>query len=551
MGPDFSVSPFRFAISLLGLLLIQRLTIHPAAAQQDRPLLRLLILRPDARSVEATQADGVDDAAVPALSTPAARAVTATFIGHRIDDTLLTEIPDRLRQYYTAIGRPFIEIAIPSQDVAAGTLRINIIETKLGQIMVEGNHWFGDRQYSDAIRIRPGDPIDTKSLAADTNWLNRDPHRQATIALAPTDQPSTYDLTVRAKDRLPLDITLAVDNSGTSDTGLYRIGLGLDWTNAFWRGDDLSYGFLTSPDQFRLMEHVLTYRTYLPWRDTMTISAIAADTSGHELASSNGMSVSGHTAVVSFRYTIALPTTPEFIHQMNIGYDFKSTNSDVLTGGNSVFPTTSELDQFVIAYDFRSADAIGLTGLTMTVVGSPGHLTPRNTQNALSTQQVGATPSYLYGRLSIDRLTNLPFETVFSTRLTAQYSSDNLLPSEQLAFGGVQSVRGFMELSTTRDTGLLMQNEWRLAPVSLGLRHSSSDAETLTPFVFLDLGMGRNHLILEGVRRSWLEMVSTGPGLTWSIAPNALLRMSWGFPLIRNGNTGPLLGPQFGMQITF
>ena len=62
------------------------------------------------------------------------------------------------------------------------------------------------------------------------------------------DQPSTYDLTVRAKDRLPLDITLAVDNTGTSDTGLYRVGLGLDWTNAFWRGDDLSYGFLTSPD---------------------------------------------------------------------------------------------------------------------------------------------------------------------------------------------------------------------------------------------------------------------------------------------------------------
>ena len=251
------------------------------------------------------------------------------------------------------------------------------------------------------------------------------------------------------------------------------------------------------------------------------------------------------------RYTIALPATPDFFHHIDLGYDFKSTDSNILTGGNSVFPTTSELDQFVAAYGFRAVDRHRPDGLTMTLVGSPGHLTPRNTQSALAAQQVGATPSYLYGRLSIDRLTNLPFGSVYSTRLTAQYSSDNLLPSEQLVFGGIQSVRGFMELSATRDTGVLMQNEFRLAPVMPGWWHSASDAGTMTPFLFLDLGVGRNHLNLEHVRRSWLEMVSTGPGLTWNAAPNAVLRLSWGFPLIRNGHTGPLLGPQFGMQITF
>jgi hypothetical protein len=46
-------------------------------------------------------------------------------------------------------------------------------------------------------------------------------------------------------------------------------------------------------------------------------------------------------------------------------------------------------------------------------------------------------------------------------------------------------------------------------------------------------------------------MVSTGPGLTWQLTPNAALRLSWGFPLIRNGHTGPFLGPQFGTQMSF
>jgi hemolysin activation/secretion protein len=73
----------------------------------------------------------------------------------------------------------------------------------------------------------------------------------------------------------------------------------------------------------------------------------------------------------------------------------------------------------------------------------------------------------------------------------------------------------------------------------------------MVPFVFLDMGAGRNHLDLADVRRSWVEMVSVGQGLTWQFLPTAALRLSWGFPLIRNGHTGPFLGPQFGTQITF
>ena len=93
--------------------------------------------------------------------------------------------------------------------------------------------------------------------------------------------------------------------------------------------------------------------------------------------------------------------------------------------------------------------------------------------------------------------------------------------------------------------------ELRLAPVKIGLFHRQTDSELMVPFVFLDLGAGRNHLDLAGIQRSWLEMVSTGPGLTWQFARNAALRFTWGFPLIRNGHTGPFLGPQFGAQITF
>jgi hemolysin activation/secretion protein len=533
------------------LLLIVILACSPAAAQQDHPVLRLLVLGPGSQPMASARPAGVDDAALPALHTAAGRKVTAAFIGRPIDDALLADIPDRLTAYYASIGRPFVVIVIPAQDIAAGTLQVNVIETKRGRIRVEGNRWFDDQQYIGSIRTRVGDPIDIQSLTRDTNWINRDGHRHAAIALEPGDDPSTYDLTVRTRDSLPLDVTLGADNTGTADTGLYRIGLGIDWTNAMWRGDDLNYSFLTSPDQFRLLEHALTYTAYLPWRDWLTISAVNADTHGWTTGPSNGSSVNGRDDIVSLRYGIDLPASPDFIHHIELGYDFKSTNNNVLTGGNAVFPTTSELDQFAFGYIARRGDTRGLTDLTALLIGSPGHLTPRNTQSALAEQQPGASPTYVYGRLSIERLTNLPLDGVWSARLTGQYSSDNLLPSEQLIFGGFRSIRGFAELGATRDEGILMQNELRLAPLKPGLSRYQTDSAVLVPFVFLDLGAGRNHLDQAGLERSWLEMVSTGPGLTWQLTPNAALRLSWGFPSIRNGHTGPFLGPQFGTQISF
>jgi hemolysin activation/secretion protein len=544
------VSVSRGSIGLLVALLSAFPACLPAVGQQDRPLLRLLIFGAGTQSVAPARSAGVDDREVPILETPAARALTTGFIGRSIDDELLDNIREQIRDYYTSIGHPFVDIAIPAQDVGSGVLHVDIIEMKRGRIQVQGNRWFDDRQYIGAIRTRAGDPIDTRSLEADAGWINRGERRHATISVGPGEDPSTYDLIINAKDRFPLELTLAADNTGTTETGLYRTGINIDWSNAFWRGDDLNYSFLTDPGGFKLLEHAVTYTGYLPWRDSVTLSAVTADTRG-QASSENGSSVNGHEDIVSFRYSIALPSRPDFIQHIDLGYDFKSTNTNILSGGTTVFPSTSELNQFSVAYAARRGDSHGLTGVTAMLVGSPGHLTPRDTQAAFVDQQPGATPSYLYSRISLGRLTNLPFGTAWSARLTGQYSSDNLLPSEQLAFGGVQSIRGFVEFGATRDTGILMQNEWRLAPVNTGLLHGSAATEAVVPFVFLDLGAGRNHLNQQGVPRSWVEMVSAGPGLTWQFGPAVALRLSWGVPLVRNGHTGPFLGPQFGTQITF
>ena len=75
--------------------------------------------------------------------------------------------------------------------------------------------------------------------------------------------------------------------------------------------------------------------------------------------------------------------------------------------------------------------------------------------------------------------------------------------------------------------------------------------DTVVPFWFVDAGIGGNHQDFAGARHSWVELISTGPGLRWDVSRHATFRLTWGVPLVRVGAVGPLLGPQFGVQTTF
>jgi hemolysin activation/secretion protein len=350
---------------------------------------------------------------------------------------------------------------------------------------------------------------------------------------------------------LPLSVNAGFDDTGTKSTSLYRLSTGFDWGNAFWRGDDLNYEFTTAPDPRTLAEHSLAYTLNLPWHDSLSVSGSYATTQSIASGISN---TDGVTGTASLRYNRLLPTLWGIQQTLSLGYDFKTTNNDILFGGVSVFPSTSEIDQFLGIYSGQLADPLGSTGLTLTLVGSPGGLTSLNNNAAFQAQQAGATANYLYGRLSISRLTNLPAGFDWSSKAAAQLSDASLLPSEQLILGGYQSIRGFVEQGATRDEGAIWQNELRLPAFETGLAkalHLDPSTDALVPFWFFDIGGGRNHQELAGVRTSWITLAGTGPGLTWNMSRNLSFRFTWGIPLLRVGTFVPLLGPQFSLQMTF
>ena len=491
----------------------------------------------------------IDASRVPALADPGAQTEIRRYLGLPVSEILIGSLRAAVGKHYSEIGRPFVSVLVPKQDVTDGVIQVVVLEARLGGVTLEGDRWFSPDQYLGSFRLKPGDPIDNRTLQADLDWINRNQYRRVTTLAAAGAQTGSTDLTLRTQEQFPLSVTSGADNTGNFGTGLYRLYTGFDWGDALWRGDDFNYRFTSSAEMRLLRQHSFSYTSYLPWRDTLTLSGAIVETS--EASGGSAVTTDGRNDYASLRYQSPLPNWGMLTQSVSVGYDFKSSNNNILFGGSSVFPTTTEVDQFLGIYSGQLPDELGSTGVTLTLVGSPGGLTAQNTTAAFGTQQAGATANYLYGSVVVDRLTNVSPSLSWYARGTLQLSDATLLPSEQMPFGGPQSNRGAVTAGATRDNGFQLINELRAPALTPALPHAfglEGENDQLVPFLFLDYGAGWNHLTHSS---SWMEMTTIGPGFSYQFSRFGTIRFTYGFPLQLVGHTAPILRPQFSATFTF
>jgi hemolysin activation/secretion protein len=556
----------RLATGIAAILLwlgsaLAQTTAPPQAAPQPAPPIKGIVVLSRAEDLVAAgvpePAGEIDATRVPALAAPAAQESLRRYLGLPLRQVLLDSLRAAIGQYYGSINRPFVSVTIPKQDVTDGVVQVVVIEGRLGKLGVTGNRWFDDAQYRDAVRLQPGGPIDNAELQSDLDWINGNAYRHATVAASAGAQPGDTDLTLQAQDHFPVSVSAGIDNTGNASTGLYRAWTALDWGNALWRGDDFNYRFTTNPEDPRLLkQHSLAYTSYLPWHDTLNLSGgiVDSDTRGASL-----VETAGHNDYASLRYQHALPGFQvrgfgPLTQTLTFGYDFKSTNNNILFGGLSVFPSTTEIDQFLAIYGASVPDAWGSTHLTVTLVGSPGGLTQLNNTATFQTQQAGARADYFYGNAAIERLTDLPDGLTWDAKAIYQRSNGILLSSEQLSFGGPYANRGFITAGATRDEGFQTTHELRAPafhPNLPGLFGAPGWQDQFVPFVFFDYGIGWNHPAPGTSNDLWLSETTIGPGVTYQLDRYLAMRFTYGVPLQRVGFTGDTLRSQFSVTLTY
>jgi hemolysin activation/secretion protein len=424
-----------------------------------------------------------------------------------------------------------------------------VMVSRLGKITVSGDRWFAARQYTGAIDLRPGASIDSLAIDRGVDQINANPYRHASVVAWPGEAVGTTDLQVRTEERFPATFRSSVGNTGTASTGLTQLNAGVDWGNAFGRGDQLSSGVLSSSDRHRLRAYNASYVASLPWGNSLSLAGSYAQS---RVFSDSFIGNTGLNRTLAVRDSFPVPSWGSVAQQhVTLGFDYKSTNNDLLFGGVSVFPTSTQIYEFSAGYGAAIDDRLGSTRWTATVTASPGGLSSENEDATFAAQRTGARAHYLYGKVSVARDFPLPRGFSWSTQVSFQAANANLLPSEEMAFGGSASVRGFAEQTAVRDNGVLAQTELSVPPLMPGLPGRlgiPAIADRLIAFAFLDYGLGRDHATPPGIS-SRIELASAGPGLRYQVGRNLSVCLTYGVPLLTRGPVA-YSRTQFFLEVT-
>lgn len=522
--------------------------LQPAPATNDaiviESLVGLVLINSPEHVIETSEVAsirGLQAKEVPLCQQPGFKSVTDRYLGKPLTEKSLGELMRDIILYYRSVDHPVVDVFAPEQDVTDGVLQLVVIEAKIGEKKVEGNRWFGSKTLIDEIRLKSGDYINARTLLSDLDWINRNPFRSVNLIYSRGENLGTTDLVLQTQDRFPLRVFTGYENTGNQLTGLDRYLAGFNWGDAFGLGQQVNYQYTTSGDFSSFRAHSGGYIVPLPWRHIVGIYGGYAESSA--LDSTSLLRLKGRGWQTSGRYTVPLPGSSALVHEAFTGFDFKVSNNNLDFGGDSVYKSATDIDQFVFGYNFSLTDNWGATNGGFTTYYSPGDLSGANHNSVFDQARAGAKSAYTYTLFTLERVTKLPFGFTWDLRGTAQLANENLLGSEQLGLGGFSTVRGYEEREVNGDQGWIINNEIRTPPVSLVHLFTKSNAvqDSLQFLFFWDYGTVSNVVKQPGESAN-TTLTSIGPGVRYKINTYASLRFDYGFQLkdsgVANNNDG-------------
>ena len=483
--------------------------------------------------VPATTGVHVQD--IPFLEHPDFEQALQPFLGKLLTENRVRDLEDAVILYCRQRGKLLVDVILPEQNIENGVLQLWFLEGKVGKITVDnpGRKWFSDKLILDDVRLRPGGEVNSKKLTEDLDWLNNNPFRQVNVSFKPGDKLGLTDVQLQVNDRIPIRPYLGYENSGTRYTGVDRFLFGVNWGNAFGLGQQLNYQYLTDVNFNLVSAHSGSYIIPLPWRHTLMLYGAYVD--GKADFGKNSPTANGISWQASMRYSIPLPSFAKSRQQVTAGFDFKRSDNNLQFGGTNILQTSdTDVAQFMLGYSDVTPDPYGQTSVGLELFYSPGGLTQYNDNKDYNLLRARAKADYFYGRLNVERFTRLPGGFTWVLNGWGQWANNRLLPSEELALGGYDTVRGYDERVVTGDNGWIISNELRTPPIQF-LRevfHVQSVEDQMQFLAFCDYGAVR---LVDPQKDDGLNpdrnLVGVGAGMRWMIARNFSFRFDYGFPL--------------------
>jgi hemolysin activation/secretion protein len=260
-------------------------------------------------------------------------------------------------------------------------------------------------------------------------------------------------------------------------------------------------------------------------RDTLVASGSYATVTS---TTAQQFDMQGYGWQTGIRYNHTLDFWRSCGHSLHGGFDFKQTNTNLDFGGEQVFASPADIAELVVGYEGLRRDCYGSWSWGTDLYISPGGFSSLDNTAAYQQIRPGALASFLYWHSYAERVATLPCMLELMGRVTGQAADGNLLPTEQLGFGGYDSIRGYDMRRVNGDSGYIVNLELRTQPICPGLDRCRRDqCQFLT---FYDFGGAMNHTVAPG-DDPVVGLSSVGIGARYTLAPAVALRFDYGWQL--------------------
>ena len=455
---------------------------------------------------------------------------------------------ETVERAYSDAGWSAVQVVLPEQELQRGEIHFQIIEAKIGRVIVEGNKFFDEANIrASAPALQPGKAPNINQIARNLRVANESPSKQATVLLRSGQEEATVDAVLRVVDEEPSKYSVTADNTGTNQTGRLRVGFGYQNGNANGQDSVLTLQFVTAPySSYKTTNGETSHLSLAPSGDVIIFGAgyrIPLYSWGDSLDFTFGYSnvnsgtvlglfnITGTGTIAGARYTHNFDKIGEYEHRLVISQDWRSYENKGIRAANG---DPTQLIPDVVAHPlsaiysgvYRQQDSeTGFSfGLTKNYAGWNDGM--RQDYCASRSNGIGKCGDAFYEiwRWSVNHNRALPGDWQARLAANGQQSRDMLVAGEQFGIGGMDSVRGFLEREVTNDWGYRGTAEVYTPDFGAKTRISGARVRALG---FFDFGhVGRNQPAPSEIHGASIS--SYGVGLRFSRGASLAARLDLG-----------------------
>ncbi len=373
-----------------------------------------------------------------------------------------------LEKTYHDKGFQTVSVVIPQQDPRRGVIRLQVVETKVGRLRVNGARFFLPSKIKGEVpSVAEGEVLDMKRVEKELLALNRNPDRSVKPDLRAGIELGTVDIDLNVEDKSPLHGSLELNNQYSADTTPLRLNASLSYGNLFQKGHTGSLSFQIAPQN---PDDAQVYSGYYLARVSDKVSLMVQGTKQNsDISTLGGAAVAGRGEVAGLRVMWDLPVTENFYQTATVGLDYKNFTEDIVVGKDLV-ASPIEYYPFVASY---GATWMGDEGFTELNHSLNFHLRGMGSGvKDYSNKRYNADANYVYLRSDVAHTHDLKGGSQIFGKIQGQIASRPLINGEQFAGGGLETVRGYLEATALGDNGVFGTVEVR-SPSFIGTPDAS------------------------------------------------------------------------------